>query len=152
MRVTVDQSPRIEVWTKPSFIGFSNSKQKAVMLPSTLKRECLAMLERKGKTEDTAKWMIFAAAIYLALHDDLHQIHSITIDRDFDKRTMDNLRHWLWQKIRTKEPQFELANISYSSITRADAAHHLVYDLFTGKTAVEKAVKLTSRQVLPLLK
>jgi len=95
MQITIDQSPRIEWWTKDSVIAFSDTKQKAIIITSQLKREALALLKERGKTENTAKWLIFAAGIFVLIRDDLVRIDAIIIDREFDDQTMGNIHHWL---------------------------------------------------------
>lgn len=151
MQISIDQSPRIENWTQHSVIAFSNSKQQVIFIPSQLKREALALLKKRGKSENTAKWMILAAGIFLLVRDDLPRITSIVIDREFDDRTMKSLCHWLWQKIRTFKPTFALDRIAFSSIKRKNPAHYLAYGVFTGLLKIQPK-KITSRQLLPLLK
>lgn len=151
MHITVDQSPRIENWTQDSVIAFSNSKQRAILIPSPLKREALALLKKRGKTEDTAKWIILAAGIFLLLQDDLPRITSVVIDREFDDRTMKSLCHWLWQKMKPLKPTLALHHISFTSIKRKNPAHYLAYGVFKGLLKTHPK-KITSRQLLPLFK
>lgn len=151
MRIAIDQSPRIENWTQHSVIAFSNSKQQVILIPSQLKREVLALLKQRGKSEDTAKWMILAAGIFLLIQHDLPRITSIVIDREFDDRTMQSLCHWLWQKIRVLQSTLTLDRITFASIKRKNPAHYLAYGVFTGLLKIQPK-KMTSRQLLPLLK
>lgn len=99
MHIAIDQSPRIENWTKDSVIAFANSQEKAVILPSTLKRECLAILKAQGTVEATAKWLVLAAGMVVLIRYHLTQITGITIDLEFDLTTMKRLRHWLYHKL-----------------------------------------------------
>lgn len=132
MHVSIDQSPRIENWTQHSVIAFSNTKQKALIITSQLKREALSVLKERGKTEDTAKWMILAAGIFLLVRDDLAHIDALVVDREFDDELMARLLHWLWTKIKRHQPTFQLTQLSYRSIRRKNPAHYFAYGLFTG--------------------
>ena len=152
MHISVDQSPRIENWTKNSAIAFSNGTQKVLIITSQLKREALALLLKRGKTEDTAKWMIFAAGIFLLVRDDLSKIQKITIDQDFDARTMNNLCHWLWQKIKRSKPRFALDDIDFRSIKRKNPAHYLAYGVYTGLIKPNQELRVKRRGLLDILK
>jgi hypothetical protein len=150
MHIAIDQSPRIENWTKDSVIAFSNTKQRALILTSQLKREALAVLKERDKTEDTAKWMILAAGIFLLVQSDLAQMDAIVIDREFDDCTMARLLHWLWIKIKKQRPAFGLAQLSYRSLRRKNPAHYLAYGLFTGLIKPDREIRVKRRDLLAL--
>src|SRR3989338_6440744 len=158
MRIVIDQSPRIENWTKSSVIAFANGQEKAIILPATLKRECLDILHDRGATEGAAKWMILAAGIVVLIRYHLTQINSVVIDLEFDRRTMYQIREWLYGKLiyewrqQKVSPRFILRDISFDSVGRKHRAHQLAYGLYTGRTKSRQDLRVKSREILSLFK
>lgn len=121
-----------------------------------LKREALAHLEARNKTEKTAKWMILAGGIFLLVRDHLTRITHLTIDLEFDERTMKQLRNWLYQKIRLEwrregtHPRFRRDDIRLDSIGKKHRAHELAYGIYTDQIQPEEDIRIKRRDLLTL--
>jgi len=158
MHIKIDQSPRIEDWGKHSVIAFSDDNKRAIIVTSQLKREALAELEKRGKARDTAKWIILAAGIFLLIQEVLSETTQITMELEFDEKTMYALRNWLWQKIKRVSPHFDLDDIHClpKKILKQDPAHQraheLAYGIFTGRIKPEGDIRVKRGALLALIK
>ena len=73
MKVEIDQSGKIGDTKVPTVLAFSNGKRSAILIPATVKRECLLSLREQGIAGKTIYMKLFAVGLYLLLKDHIHR-------------------------------------------------------------------------------
>ena len=79
--IEVDQSGKIET-TQHTILAYSDGRRYAICIPSRVKRAMLAYLRRQGRSKPRAVIWLFAAGLFLLLHDVL-QVSRVTIDLEY---------------------------------------------------------------------
>jgi hypothetical protein len=86
MKVEVDQSGKIGDTKVPPVLAFSNGKEYAILIPATVKRECLLRLRATTQSGKTLYLRLFAVGLYLLLKDHIKEFSQITIDLEYPGR------------------------------------------------------------------
>ena len=80
MQIEIDQSGKIENTHKPTVVGFSNNKNKTVIILATEKQK-LQKYFRKVKKPHVFKYKVFAILIFVLLKKE--HIERMTIDTEY---------------------------------------------------------------------
>ncbi len=114
----VDQSGKIEDTSRDTVLALANGVRFSVLIPSTVKRECVQSLREQGLSGQTLYFQMFATALFFLLKDKLHQVSTIIIDEEYtgkNDQIMEHLTNLLWRQgitIEAERVQFQLIRIS----------------------------------------
>lgn len=119
--VEVDQSIKIEQ-AGTTVIAFSNGIQHAVVVPSSVKRFGLRLLQGRGMPKNTAVLHLFAVCLFLLLEDYLPILQRVVIDMEYSGQER-FIRQLLLMHIHKRVPLFPEENIVFKQIGKRSAAH-----------------------------
>jgi hypothetical protein len=131
MKIEIDQSGRVEYTSKPTVVGFSNSKEKTIIILATEKQK-LQKYFRKANKPHVFIYKVFAILILLLLKNE--HIEQIIIDREY--LGQENLiKSYLLDLLRRTRKDFDKKDITFKSIGKKSRAHTLVYNAYRTKKA-----------------
>jgi hypothetical protein len=148
MHIEIDQSGKVEHTNRQTVIAFSNHTRVAVIIPATVKKECLRILRATGRNQQIYILQIFTAGLFWLIEPYLHQLETITIDLEYPGHDGD-IKGMLLNAIRRIRDDFSKHQISFRSVGRKSGAHYKAYGVFTGKEKGERV--LTTEQILQVL-
>jgi hypothetical protein len=138
--VEVDQSNKIEQPRKTT-IAFSDGVSFAVILPHPVKNEALRYLRNQGKSKNTAQVLLFAAGVFLLLHDYLDRVHRVRIDVEYPGWE-GTIKAFLLQRIWRAKPDFEEWRIVFTQVGKGSPAHHKANAVRQGKDTGCRTVRV----------
>jgi len=141
IHIQIDQSGRIEVLTVDTVLGFSNSRQRAVLISAAVKRNCSKQLLARGIRPKLVSIRMFAAGVYLLLEHHLNQIESVTIDREFPGWEAE-IKGLVLQQIYRRAPRFASEKINFGEIGKHARAHQIVWRTYRKERVPEKKITL----------
>ena len=136
--VEVDQSNRVDE-PGDSYLAFSDGISRAIKVPFRVKQAGREALRARGKPRKRAEMLLFAACVFLLLEAHLDQLQQIIVDNEYGGHEAD-IRSFLFEYIRKKEPGFEIERIVVRSIGKRSRAHNVAWSARRGKRAVDKIV------------
>jgi len=145
MRVEVDQSGKIGDTKVPTVLAYSNGRQYAVLIPVTVKRECLHRLRRQGKAGKTIYIRLFAIGLYFLLKDHIHLISSILIDLEYPGKDGD-IKLYLTNLFRRSGIKFNPSIIRFGQIGKKSRAHLKAFTVFSKTQQPDK--RMSVKQLL----
>ena len=95
MKLVVDQSIKIGDTQSPTVLALSNDIQRAILIPASVKRECIRALRGRWTPDATLYIRLFAAGLFLLLRELLTTADRITIDVEYPGHERDIKRDLL---------------------------------------------------------
>ncbi len=131
MKVEVDQSGKIGDTKVPTVLAFSNGKKLSILIPATVKRECILRLREKQKLETRLYIQLFAVGLYLLLKKDIKNLEQIVIDFEYPGHESKIKEHLinLFQRAGIK---ISRAKIHFGFVRKKSNAHKLAIETFKG--------------------
>lgn len=137
--VEIDQSGRkIEKTDKETIVAFADGKDRAIRIPTHVKREAIRELRRRGKS-DSLNYLLFATALHLLLKDDIEDIDRATIDieyRGYEAQIKEHLVNLLRRAGKKVQPY----QIHFDRITKQSPAHKVAIQTFRGQRRADHTV------------
>ena len=81
--VAVDQSGKVENTKHDTVVAFSNGIDYSVMIPATVKRDCLTALGSWGISDANRNALLFATMLFFLLRHYIDQLHTVVIDAEY---------------------------------------------------------------------
>lgn len=122
MKVEVDQSGKIGDTKVPTVLAFSNGKDYAVLIPATVKRECLLRLRATTQSGKTLYLRLFAVGLYFLLKDHIKEFTQITIDMEYPGRNAE-IKLYLMNLLNRRRISYNPATIRFAQIGKKSNAH-----------------------------
>ena len=143
----VDLSAKVEHWTKDSAVAISNDHCRVLFVPGKTKQRARALIRslHGGKSD---QYRLLAALVYLVVRDDLHQLTSIVIDKDYaGERAEATIKNLLLALLRRDKPEVTAGHIRFEGLkgSRADRLAKQVYD---GKAVPDHVVSFRELEAL----
>lgn len=148
MQFAVDQSIKISDTQSPTVLALSNDIQRAILIPASVKRECIRALRGRWPTNTTLYMRLFAAGLFLLLRELLATADRITIDVEYPGHERDIKRDLLLLSRQAKiivDPNV----IHFAHIGKKSPAHHLAVATLRSKRVPDKTI--TARELMRLL-
>jgi hypothetical protein len=86
--VSVDISAKLEAWDKPSLIAVANDHTRVLLVTAATKQAAARLL---ASGEEPAQYALMAILTYLAVWPEIHQLSSITLDRDYSGQVAERI-------------------------------------------------------------
>ena len=83
MRVEVDQSGKIGDTKVATVLAFSNGITHTILIPATVKRECVLWLRERGRKGTSMYVGLFSVALFLLLVKNIKSLKQIVIDIEY---------------------------------------------------------------------
>jgi hypothetical protein len=148
MKLMVDQSIKIGDTQSPTVLALSNDIQRAILIPASVKRECIRALRGRWTPDATLYIRLFAAGLFLLLRELLTTADRITIDVEYPGHERD-IKRDLLLLCRQAGDVVDPSVIHFEHIGKRSPAHYLGLKTFRGKRARDETI--TTRELLGLL-
>ena len=142
MKIEIDQSGKIENTHKPTVIGFSNTKNKTIIIFATEKQKLLRYFRKIGK-QKVFIYIVFATLICLLLKNEKN-IDQIIIDKEYPGQEA-LIKNYLLSFFRKTGRDIDKGSISFRQIGKKSKAHQIVYQSYQHKRS---DAKVTAKDVL----
>lgn len=125
--VEVDQSIRFDDTSNDTVVAYANGIRYSVLIPSTVKRECLRVLREAGYTARNLYIQLFSTALYFLLKDKIQTISRVVIDLEYPGKDA-QIRERLLNLLRRDGQAVEPEQIEFASVGKGSPAHKLALD------------------------
>jgi len=138
--IEVDQSGKIET-AQDTILAYSDGRRYAICIPSRVKRAMLAYLRRQGRSKPRAVIWLFAAGLFVLLHDVL-QVSRVTIDLEYAGHEAD-IRSMVLRFARQQGLQVEAEAITFAAVGKQSGAHEQAIGVFRGHYKANRTITLS---------
>jgi len=149
MKLAVDQSIKIGDTQSPTVLALSNDIQRAILIPASVKRECIQSLRGRWTPETTLYIRLFAAGLFLLLRELLASADWITIDVEYPGHERD-IKRDLMLLARRARLTVDPSVIHIDHIGKNSPAHHLALATLRGKRVPDEII--TTGKLMRLLR
>lgn len=146
MIIQIDQSGKLEKTNVPTVIGFSNGKEKALIISATDKLIVKEYFRSKGKRKAYI-YKCFAALIFLLLKNET-ALDLIVIDLEYPGQEALVKNHLLNYFRAASRDDIDKNSIVFKRVGKASNVHKVVNFAFKGRT---KAEKISAEELLKLV-
>jgi len=143
--VEVDQSGKVEDTKEDTVLAFANGMRFSVLIPATVKRDCIRILRRRGLSPKTFYLQIFAVGLFFLLKDHVANLSHVIIDREYLGKDKD-IRRYLMNLLFRSKYKVEAEQFHFGHIGKGSTAHRLAIDTLRGKG--EPNLKLNLEDIL----
>lgn len=145
MKIEIDQSGRIEYTNKPTVIGFSNHKDKTIIIFATEKQKLQRYFRKIGKPR-LFVYTLFALLIALLLKHE-REIDEIIIDQEYPGKD-DLIKNYLLIFLRKSGREIDKREIIFRQIGKKAKVHGIVNTSYRNK---KSDLKITANEVIEYL-
>jgi hypothetical protein len=122
--VEVDQSGRIEFTKEDTVLAFANGMKYSILIPATVKRDCVLTLRRLGFAGPNFYLQLFAVGLFLLLKDHIGNISHAILDYEFLGREPE-IKRYLSNYLRRAGHTITADQIQFLHIGKHSQAHLL---------------------------
>lgn len=144
MILQADQSCKIEDTSRQTVLALSNEESFAVIVPATVKRECLELLRRRGGQPQVVVLRVFAAALFLLLESHLERADRVVMDPEYVGHE-DSIKGMLMGWIRDRRLNCQPECIVFAHVGKHSRAHAKAARVRTKKEPAD--LELTTKQL-----
>jgi len=145
MKVEIDQSGKIGDTKVPTVLAFSNGKRSAILIPATVKRECLLSLREQGIAGKTIYMKLFAVGLYLLLKDHIHRFSQIIVDLEYPGRNAE-IKLYLMNLLNRAGFSYDPTTIHFGQVGKKSRAHLAAFEVFVGEKKPDR--QITTEEML----
>ncbi len=145
MHVEVDQSGKISDTKVPTVLAFSDGENYAILIPASVKRECIKFLRNRYRALRQPYMKLFAGALFLLLESSLPKITAMTLDAEYPGHEPE-IRGMLLENVRHLQPDFAKERIIFRRIGKKSPAHKKAYAVFKGKDKPDRIISFRQMQ------
>lgn len=128
----IDQSNKIERLEKDTVIALANNSQRAIIIPSQVKRQAMALLRKNGKSRNAAVLNLFSVGVFLLLEPYLQHNHrlevAIMIDSEYTGHEV-NIRSTLLRYAHKTGLPLSKGQICFGQVGKKSRAHSLAWHI-----------------------
>ncbi len=132
MKIEIDQSVKIEESARDTVLAYSNSVQRAIVIPAAVKRKALAYLRKHGKSRKVAVLTVFAAGLFLLLRGVAKKITLAVIDLEYAGHDA-LIKDILLQRLRSEGTYTFPDTFTFASVGKKSRAHYLAIAVHRGE-------------------
>ena len=144
----IDQSVKIENTSADTALALSNNINYAVLIPASVKRNCIRSMREGNQRGTSAVLRVFSAALFLLLEKHLKRIEQIVIDTEYPGHE-GKIKSMLLNWIRKRRPDFSPANIIFARVGKRSPARKKAINITRRKEKPDRV--LTAVEILALL-
>ena len=141
MKVEIDQSGKIGDTKVPTVLAFSNGKQYAILIPATVKRECIQKLRGKGRLETRVYIQLFSVSLFLLLKREFRALEQIIIDFEYPGHEA-KIKEHLINLFQRAGVRLRPSKIQFGYVGKRSNAHKLAIETFNGNSKPNQVVQL----------
>lgn len=125
--VELDQSIRFDDTSDDTILAYANGDHRSVLIPASVKRECLRILRGQGRSTRTLYIQLFATGLYFLLKEGIENLSRVVIDLEYMGRDA-QIREHLINLLRREGKAVEAEQIQFAQIGKLSPAHDLAID------------------------
>jgi hypothetical protein len=125
--VEVDQSIRFDNTSDDTVLAYANGDCRSLLIPASVKRDCLRHLRRIGYSTRTLYIRLFTTALYFLLRERVENMSRIVIDLEYPGRDA-QIREHLINLLRKDGKSTGRAQIQFARIGKRSPAHELAIE------------------------
>ncbi len=135
--VEVDQSGKVEYTREDTVLAFANGITRTVLIPATVKRDCVTMFRLMGQKGSVFYLQLFAIALFFLLKEHGAQLSNIIIDEEYYGREGD-IKRYLLNLFHRAGTAVSARQIHFGYVGKASTAHALAKATLRGKKKPDK--------------
>ncbi len=139
--VEVDQSGKIEDTKEDSVLAFANGKQYSILIPATVKRDCIKALRIQGRAASTFYLQLFTIALYFLLRDHVSTLYRVMIDSEYIGQEA-KIKEHLINLLRRRTYKIEPFQIHFTHVGKSSPAHTVAWSTLRKKRQPDRLLKL----------
>jgi len=136
--VEVDQSGKMGA-KGPTALAFSDGIDYKILIPASVKRECIEALRLRGRTGKVFYLQLFSAALFLLLEDHIGQVSLVTIDLEYPSKDR-HVKEFLLNLFARAGRRVPAEVIRFDRIGRQSNAHKKALATFRGKAKPDRVI------------
>lgn len=149
MHIEVDQSGKVEDTATDTVIAFSNEEKRAILIPATVKRNCLQELRQGGKTGKSIYRRMFVVGLLFLLKNSIKKGDLVTIDIEYTGHSR-SIKEHLLNLLADTGVKPDPDSIRFERIGRKSPAHDKAYYTHRGDLDTDKII--SEEELLKYLK
>jgi hypothetical protein len=138
VRIEVDQSGKIGSGG-PTVLALSNEIDYKILIPGSVKRECVEALRLRGKTGSTLYLQLFSVALFLLLKHHFAQTTMVVIDQEYTGRSKD-IKGFLVNLLIREGLEVDADSIWFERIGKQSNAHKKALATLRGKLTPDRVI------------
>jgi hypothetical protein len=127
--VDVDQSGKFENTKHDTVVAFSNGIDFSVIIPATVKRDCITALGRQGISDANRNALVFATLLFFLLRHYIEQLHTVIIDIEYREQEP-LIKDHLMNILRRAGYRVRREQITFGHIGKHSRAHEVAIETF----------------------
>jgi hypothetical protein len=143
--VEVDQSGKVEDTKEDTVLAFANGMKFSVLIPATVKRDCVRILRQRGLSPKVFYLQLFVVGLFFLLKDHIAHLSHTIIDREYLGKDKD-IRLYLMNLLKRARYTVDAEQFHFGHIGKGSTAHSLAID--TLRRMKQPDVKLTLEDIL----
>ena len=139
--VEVDQSIKFENTKRDTVLAFSNAITFTLLIPASVKRDCVTLLRKKITSGSTLYTQLFATCLFLLLRNYMNQLGMVIIDGEYTGKEAQIKQHLL-HLFRNRGYKVDSQQITFGSIGKKSPAHEAAIETLRGNLNPNLIVRL----------
>ena len=139
--VEVDQSIKFENTKRDTVLAFSNAITFTMLIPASVKRDCVTLLRKKITSGSTLYTQLFATCLFLLLKDYMNQLGVVIIDGEYTGKEAQIKQHLL-HLFRNRGYTVDSQQITFGYIGKQSPAHEAAIETLRGNVNPNLIVRL----------
>ena len=135
--VEVDQSGKVEDTKEDTVLAFANGITRTVLIPATVKRDCVTLFRLMGQKGSVFYLQLFAIALFFLLKEHGPLFSKIIIDEEYYGREGD-IKRYLLNLLDKHGIYVRQSRILFGYVGKASTAHAVAIDTLRGKEKPDK--------------
>ncbi|MFN8490016.1 MAG: hypothetical protein U0350_20685 [Caldilineaceae bacterium] len=132
MHVEVDQSGKIGKTNEDTVLAFSNSKHYAILIPKSVKQQCVRILREQGLPAQELYIRFFAIGLYFLLRRHIQQLNVVLIDMEYPGLEA-IIKQRLYNLFRRAGVYLNPSQVAFGFIGKKSEAHRIALATFQRK-------------------
>ena len=130
--VEVDQSGKFEDTRTDTVVAFSNGISFSVLIPATVKRDCITILRKKVSSGATTYTRLFTTSLFFLLRTYIERIGRATIDIEYMGKE-DQIKQHLLHLLRREGHEVSSDQLGFGYVGKHSPAHYIAYETLLGE-------------------
>ncbi len=139
--VEVDQSGKIEDTKEDSVLAFANGKQYSILIPATVKRDCIQALRLQGRPASTFYLQLYTIALYFLLREHIATLSRVSIDSEYMGQEV-RIQEFLLNLLHRHGYQASAHQLYFTSVGKSSPAHTVAWETLRKKRQPDRVLTL----------
>ena len=138
LKVEVDQSGKFET-SHQTVLAYANGQPYAILISTRVKREVIGRLRGRGLSRSRAAIRVFAASVWLLLHDVIDDVSRVTIDAEYPGHES-QIKSDVLEIAKLKKRPIDPNVIEFGLIGKKSGAHQRAIGVYRGERRADRLI------------